>query len=306
MAIHLDLRDLRYFEAIAELGHLGRAADHLHLTQPALTRCIRRLEAMFGTELFQRAGRGIRLTPAGEALLGRARRLHVAGDETVREMVDLARGDSGPVTLGLVPTAAQFLLPPLWRALLAETQDVVLKTVIGQNDVLTPSLQAGELDLMISFRRQTEDDLESYTIAEDTMVVAASKTHEILRRKPRAVLDDLLQYRWVLAAPSVESRVWLDNVFDAHSLARPAPQIETNLVLLMPRLIEQTNLLTFISRRHLAVSGIGAALREVPIKETTMRRVLKVMHRKDAYLPPAARRVLTLVRKSGKALFQES
>ena len=306
MTIHLDLRDLRYFEAIADLGHLGRAADHLHLTQPALTRCIRRLEAMFGTDLFQRAGRGIRLTPAGEALLARSRRLHVAGDETIREMVDLARGDSGPITLGIVPTAAQFLLPPLWRALLAETHDVFLKTVIGQNDVLTPLLQAGELDLMLSFRHRTDEGLEAYTIAEDVMVVAASKTHEILRRKPRARMSDLVRYRWVLAAPSVESRRWLDNAFDAHSLARPMPQIETNLVLLMPQLIQQTNLLTFISRRHLTASGIGAALREVPIKETTMRRVLTVMHRKDAYLPPAARRLLTLVRKSGKALFQES
>ena len=118
-------------------------------------------------------------------------------------------------------------------------------------------------------------------------------------------MGDLLQYRWVLAAPSVESRRWLDNAFDAHSLGRPVPQIETNLVLLMPQLIEQTNLLTFISRRHLATSGIGAALREVPIRETTMRRVLTVMHRKDAYLPPAARRLLTLVRKNGRALFQD-
>jgi DNA-binding transcriptional LysR family regulator len=306
MTTQLDLRDLRYFEAIAEFGHLGRAAEHLHLTQPALTRCVRRLEGMFGTELFQRAGRGIRLTPSGTALLARARFLHIAADETVRELVNFARGDSGVITLGIVPTAAQFLLPPLWRALLAETQDVLLKTVIAQNDVLTPLLHAGELDLMISFRRQTEETLESYTIAEDVMVVAATRTHEIFRRKPRARMSDLLRYRWVLAAPSVESRRWLDSAFEANSLGQPVPQIETNLVLLMPRLIEQTNLLTFISRRHLAASGIGAALREVPLKETTMRRTLKVMHRKDAYVPPAARRLVALVRKSGKALFQET
>ena len=306
MPIHLDLRDLRYFEAIAELGHLGRAAEQLHLTQPALTRCIGRLEETFGTELFQRAGRGIELTSAGEALLLRARRLHVAADETAREMVDFARGDSGHIRVGIVPTAAQFLLPPVCRALLAETQDVSLKTVIAQDDVLTPSLKGGELDLMISFGGAADGDLESYVIAEDVMVVAASKSHPILRVKPRPRLSDLLRYRWVLAAASVESRRWLDSAFDAHALGRPAPQIETNLVLLMPRLIEQTNLLTFISRRHLAASGVGAALREVPVKETTMRRVLKVMHRKDAYLPPAARRLLTLMRKSGRALLEDA
>jgi len=55
MATSLDLRDLRYFKTMAELGHTGRAAERLHLTQPALTRCVRRLEEVFGTALFQRA-----------------------------------------------------------------------------------------------------------------------------------------------------------------------------------------------------------------------------------------------------------
>ena len=306
MTTQLDLRDLRYFEAIADLGHLGRAADQLHLTQPALTRCIRRLEELFGTELFVRAGRGIRLTAAGEALLVRARRLHVAADETAREMVDFARGDSGQIKLGIVPTAAQFLLPPVCRALLADTQDVSIKTVIAQDDVLSPSLKSGDLDLMIAFGGPTDEELETYVVAEDVMVVAASRSHELLRRKARPELRDLLRYRWVLAAPSVESRRWLDAAFDAQAVGRPAAQIETNLVLLMPRLIEETNLLTFISRRHLGASGVGAALREVPVRETTMRRVLKVMHRKDAYLPPAARRLLALVRKSGRALIRDA
>ena len=306
MAIQLDLRDLRYFEVIAELGHLGRAAEQLHLTQPALTRCIRRLEDMFGTELFARAGRGIELTSAGEALLARARRLHVAADETAREMVDFARGDTGHIRLGIVPTAAQFLLPQLWRALRGETQEVSLKITIAQNDVLTPALRSGDLDLMISFRRQADHDLEAYVIAEDVMVVAAAKSHGILRRKPRLRMSDLLEYRWVLPAPPVESRLWLDGAFDAHGLERPTPQIETNIVLLMPRLLEQTSLLTFISRRHLATSAMAAELREVPVKETTMRRVLKVMHRKGTYLPPAAQRLLNLVRKSGRSLLENA
>jgi len=305
VAIQLDLRDLRYFETIAELGHLGRAADRLSLTQPALTRCVRRLEESFGTELFERVGRGIRLTSAGEALLTRARRLHVAADETAREMIDFARGDSGHIKLGLVPTAAQFLLPPVCRALLAETQQVFLKTVIGQDDVLTQSLKAGDLDLLITFGGPSDDELASHPVVEDVMVVAASKSHELLRRKQRPTMSNLLEYRWALAAPSVESRRWLDSAFDARAMARPVAQIETNLVLLMPRLIEETGLLTFISRRHLAASGVGAKLAEVRVPETTMRRVLRVLHRKDAYLSPAARRLVTLVRKNGKSLMED-
>jgi molybdenum-dependent DNA-binding transcriptional regulator ModE len=78
MTNQLDLRDLRYFEAIAEAGHLGRAAEKVHRSQPALTGCVRRLEEALGTALFERVGRGIRLTAAGEALARRARSLRVA------------------------------------------------------------------------------------------------------------------------------------------------------------------------------------------------------------------------------------
>src|SRR5581483_1974594 len=228
MTIQIDLRDLRYFETIAELEHVGRAAERLHLTQPALTRCVRRLEEAFGTTLFQRVGRGIRLTAAGEKLLARARRLHVAADETAREMLDFARGESGQVQLGIVPTAAQYVLPPVCKALLRDTPNVSLKITIGQNDVLTPLIKSGDLDVMISFGSTADEELEAHPIFEDVMVVAAARSHPILRGQSRLRMSDLLQHRWVLPPRSVESRQWLDSAFDAHGLGRPVVQIETN------------------------------------------------------------------------------
>jgi len=234
MTHELELRDLRYFEAIAELGHLGLAAERLHLTQPALTRCVRRLEEAFGIELFERVGRGIRLTQAGEELLSRARRLHVAADETTRAMQDFAHGDSGHISIGIVPTASLFLLPPVCRVLMQEAPHITLRTVIGQDDVLVASLKSGELDVVISLGVRSDDQLVAQTIADDTMVVAASSGHELFQKNKRPRIEDLLDYRWVLAAPSVESRRWLDSAFDVRGLARPVAQIETNLVLLLP------------------------------------------------------------------------
>ena len=303
MSYQMDLRDLRYFETIAELGHLGRAAKQLSRTQPALTGCVRRLEEALGTPLFERVGRGIRLTLAGEVLLARARRLRVAADETVREIHDVANGAAGHIRIGVLPTVAQHLLPPVCRLFLSEAKDVTLKTVLAQNDVLNASLKAGDLDLVISFETETGDEFVSHTISEDASVVAAARSHEIFRR--RAKLEDLVAFRWVLAAPSVESRQWLDRTFDSHGLPRPSVQIETNSVLLLPPIIAQTGLLSFISRRHLAPGGIGSRLKEVPLKELTMRRRFKVMYRKDGYLPPAARRLVTLLSTKGKGLLDQ-
>ena len=107
----MDQRDLRYFETIAELQHVGRAAQKLHRTQPALTSSIRRLEEDCGAPLLERAGRGIRLTPAGHVLLKWAQRVRFDLEDARRELAALGTGLAGQVRVGIVPTAAQFLLP---------------------------------------------------------------------------------------------------------------------------------------------------------------------------------------------------
>ena len=150
----MDLRDLRYFETIAELQHVGRAAERLHRTQPALTSCVRRLEDACGAPLFEKSGRGIRLTAAGKVLLKWAQRMRFDVEDAKREISAFGRGLSGHIRIGIVPTAAQFLLPPAARQLLKEAPEVTLRTVVGLVDTLTPLLRAGELDLMVGTRNR--------------------------------------------------------------------------------------------------------------------------------------------------------
>src|SRR5688572_8464977 len=82
----MDLRDLGYFQRVAELGHVGKAAEQLGRTQPALSKSIRRLEDAVGAQLFERVGRSLRLTAMGEALLIRAHHLSRYVDMTLREL----------------------------------------------------------------------------------------------------------------------------------------------------------------------------------------------------------------------------
>jgi DNA-binding transcriptional LysR family regulator len=304
MSYDLELRDLKYFETIAELGHLRKAAEKLHLSQPALTSCVRRLQGSFGVPLFERVGRGIQLSRAGAVLLSRARSLRIATEEAVREMGEFARGDAGQVRVGAAPTLAQLLLPAVIRVFLPAAKGVNIKTVIAQNDLLKSSLRAGDLDFIISYDTRIDEDLEFQAILEDVVVVVASRSHEIFRKRPR--LRDLVAREWVLASTSVDSRQWLDQAFASRGLARPKVKIETNLVALLPRLIAQTDLLCFISRHHLRSGRYGSSLREVELRETTMRRWAKVIYRRNRQLPPAAQRFLGLLCTSGKVLFEES
>ena len=288
----MDLRDLRYFETIAELQHLGRASARLHRTQPALTTSIRRLEADCGTALFEKAGRGIRLTEAGRVLLKWAQRMRFDLEDAQRELQAIGSGLVGHVRLGIVPTAAQFLLPSVARQLLEEAPGVTLRTVVALVDVLKPQLRAGELDLMVATEGTVEPGWESRLLAEDAIVVAASARHPVFRQ--RVTLEDLTGHAWALQPPGAPTRDWLDHTFDHAGLPRPRVQVETTMLLMLPTLIVQTGLLSFISRHHLQGRSRIPGLKEVPVQGATMQRRLVVTHRANSFLSPAAQRLLTL------------
>ncbi len=288
----MDLRDLRYFETIAELEHVGRAADVLHRTQPALTGCLRRLEDACGAPLFEKSGRGIRLTAAGKVLLKWARSLRSQVEDAEREIKELGGGISGHVRIGIVPTAAQFLLPAAVTKMLAEAPKVTLRTVVALSDSLRQQLLQGELDLIVGTESSAEEGLVSEVLTEDMIVVAAAADHEIFRKKP--TLPDLCSYRWALQPPGAPTRDWLDRAFDQHHLPRPKVQVETTTLMMLPALIAETRLLSFISRLHLESNPDASRLKEVPASEVSMRRRLVVTYRENGYLPPAALRLIEL------------
>jgi len=294
----LDLRDLRYFETIANLEHLGRASAKLHRTQPALTSCVRRLEEVCGAALLERAGRGIRLTAAGAVLLKWAQRMRFDLEDAKREIGNIGAGIAGHIRIGIVPTAAQFVLPPVARQLLQDAPAVTLRTVVALVDTLRPLLHAGEIDMMVGTEIAAEAGYKSKLLAVDAIVVAASANHEVFRQD-RPTLKDLTVYRWALQPPGAPTRDWLDHTFDRKRLPRPQVKVETTMLLMLPMLIEQTGLLSFISRHHLVGRAAKSGLKEVSIKEATMHRRLVVTYRDNSYMSPAAAKLITLFGGTG-------
>ncbi len=297
----LHLRDLRYFEVVADMGHMGRAADHLARSQPALTKCIQRLEAIVGSPLFEHVGRGIRLTPVGEVLRARARTLRSSADEALREVCDFAQGHSGHVRIGSGPVAADHLLPELCRLALAEGSRITISIVIGPSWELRDRLREGSLDIVIGLTAEGDPDFVSSPIVEDVVVVAASRSHPVFRQR-EVTLESLLRYAWALPSPNIPSRQWLDATFASHGLERPHVQIEAGSIPLLPRMIATTDLLSFVSRYTLALHQ-GRALKEVELPVATLRRNLGATCRREGYLSPAAMRIMDLLRTEGESLF---
>lgn len=213
----MDIRDILYFETIAETGHLGRAAEQLGRTQPALTKCIRRLEDEIGAELFTRSGRGLQLTTVGEVLLSRGSRLRLALNEALREVTDFAKGVAGHVRIGAGATMAEYLLPQITRALINRAPGVTVEILIGMNDVLRAALRNGEIDVAVGpVLKGEEKEFAVRVFGADEVVAVAPHGHPLCGRK--VTMEDLARYKWVLPAPSVEMRRWLEQVFQANGL----------------------------------------------------------------------------------------
>ena len=112
----MELRHLRYFVAVAEERHFGRAAERLHIAQPPLSQQIRRFEAELGEPLLYRTTRSVELAPAGEALLERAREILAAVDSAVEDARRAARGEYGRLAIGFTGSSTYAMLPSLAAA----------------------------------------------------------------------------------------------------------------------------------------------------------------------------------------------
>lgn len=296
----MDLRDLRYFQAVAQTGNTRRAAETVFRSQATLTKAIDRLEASLDAKLFERDGRGQRLSAAGQALLEYAAPL-LHNAEAVRKVVQaLGRGTAGLVRLGSGPLGAEYLLPRICRLLLAEAPDVQLELTIRMSYELRDELRDGRIDMVLGFVPEREDEFECDTLLEDIVVVAASKDHPVFKQR-RISQESLVQYRWALPNKAVASRSWLDQAFASRGLPAPVAQIETNSIPLVPQVIADTALLSFLSRRTLQANP---KLREVPLAQTTLVRNFGLTYARSNPISPAAVRLIALLHEHGKSLFE--
>ena len=157
----LDVRKLRYFATVAEMGSFTKAARVLHVAQPALSRQIQNLEEEVGLLLFLRIGRQIRLTDAGEAMLSHARTIDRDFERLIEDMQSRKGTPKGKVVLGVPPTLADAVVPRLIELLKLKLPMVALTIVEGLTPVLADWLRSNKADLAI-LSLATERDAKEF------------------------------------------------------------------------------------------------------------------------------------------------
>ncbi len=179
---HVTFKQLRYFDALARELHFGRAADTCAVTQPALSMQIQELEASLGLALVERTRSGIKLTPKGEEIATRAQRLL----NDVRDLIDYAKHSagvlSGTLRLGLIPSVAPYLLPPLLPLLRESYPDLTLHVRETQTQPLTDELVEGKLDVLLLALPVKHADIETLAIFQDRFLLAMPKSKKLTGR----------------------------------------------------------------------------------------------------------------------------
>jgi DNA-binding transcriptional LysR family regulator len=176
----MDIDALRYFAAAAKEEHFGRAADVLSISQPALSRSIARLEEYYGIALFERDGRGIRITRSGRALLRRVERIIAELEDARREMHDLAEERrSRPIALGFFATLGVQVIPEVIKRFRETMPDAEFRLLQGPSPLLQQRLMSGEIDLCISAPRFTEVAIEWLPLWDEEQVVLVPSNHRL-------------------------------------------------------------------------------------------------------------------------------
>lgn len=180
-----DLRRLRYFVAVAEELHFGRAAERLRISQPPLSVQIRTLERELGVHLFIRNRRRVTLTDAGSVLLDEARRLLRQAELSVLHVRRAASGEIGRLAIGFVSTVDYSILPTLVGRFRSKHPGVDLSLLEMTGDRQQEALRTGELDLGLSILPTAASDLKTRPILREPLILAVSAKHVLAaRRRP--------------------------------------------------------------------------------------------------------------------------
>ena len=173
----LDLHKLRLFAAVAEHEHYSRAAEELGISQPALTVHVRDLERHFGTPLFERVGRGVRLTDAGRLVRGYARQILALSVELDEAVDDLRGLRTGQLRLGASTTPGEYLLPAILGAFRGRYPGVGVALEIANTRRVADRLRHGELHLALLGEPLSDPDLELEPCIEDELVLIVPPGH---------------------------------------------------------------------------------------------------------------------------------
>lgn len=186
----MNIRDLKYLVAVADMEHFGQAALRCHVSQPTLSMQLKKLETELGVQFFERSNKSVMITPIGKALAEQAA-IILNELNTLKQIANNAKDPfSGEFRLGIIPTIGPYLLPDIFRIIKKHLPRIDLVVFENKTEVIVEELRAGSLDAVILALPLPSEGLSTHALFEEAFLLALPKHHP-LTKKSKIHIQDL-------------------------------------------------------------------------------------------------------------------
>jgi DNA-binding transcriptional LysR family regulator len=285
MNLKFDLADLQAFSAVANLGSFRAAAEAIHLSQPAFSRRIDKLELALGVKLLDRTTRRVNLTTVGRDFARKAQQILDDLDGMLLGVEDVAFNRAGLVTIACVPSATRYFLPQVVQRFHAQYPKIRIRIHDAHaNEVLTVVAQ-GEADFGINFIGRQEADIEFKALMQERFVLACRREHP-LAKKRSVKWSELSPYDFMSVGKSSGNRLLMDLAL-ANVPDRPQCVFEARHVQTLLGLVEAGLGIAAVPQLAMATDA-STSLVAVPLTHPVVNRQLGLITRRGRSLSPAA------------------
>ena len=292
--MHVTLRHLRAAVGVAREGSFRRAADALHLSQPALSLAVAELEEQLGVTLFDRTSRSVTPTEIGAAFVATAARLLGDFDQLVQEVGDVAHSRRGRVVVSCVSSVAGRIMPLAMQACsrLHPQVEVVVRDDVAQQVLVAVRSREADFGLTIE-PRELEADMSFEPLKEDPFYLVCPRDHQLARRRKVCWRDLNAEALVSLSTTSGSERVISDEL--ARQRVRPARTTPVSHLATVHGMLEAGHGIAVLPMIGLPVEG-HPTLVSRPLMEPRLARVIGAYRRRDRSLSPAASALLEVIR----------
>lgn len=294
----IRLRHLHTFVAVAQQGTLGRAAETLNLSQPALSKTLNELEQLTGTRLFERGRLGAQLTLVGEQFLTHAVKVLDALNSAGQALNRKEGLNNDIVRIGALPTAALGILPTVFGQFHKQQKDITLQVATMNNTMLLAGLKSGEIDIGIG--RMSDPDLMSGLNYEllflESLKLVVRPGHPLLQET--VTLSRVMEWPVVVSPKGTVPRQNAETLLQSQGCKMPAGCIETLSASLSRQLTVDFDYVWFVPSGAVKDDLRRGVLSALPIATQGAGEPIGILTRVDATLTPGTQTLLSAIRKS--------
>jgi DNA-binding transcriptional LysR family regulator len=283
--MNFDINDLIAFRAVAELGNFRKAAESIHISQPAFSRRIEKLENALGAQLLERTTRKVNLTSVGREFDKQLRQILDALDATLLNIRGVAASRMGEVTIACVPSAVNYFVSSVVKEFHQRYPKIRVRIIDDSANHVLIAVAQGEADFGLNFTGSQENDIEFTAIFEEKFVAACHKDHPLAKQKS-VRWRDLSDHDYISVSKLSGNRVLLDQAL-AGLDKQPQSLYETQHGTTTIGLVEAGLGVAAVPAMAMPKKG-HPLLVSVPLIEPVVTRKMGLIKRRSSQLTPAA------------------